>query len=71
MPRRDHPLLTAVGILVLFMALVLVAPGALVTFAFELENSPSNTVRTPCVNFRMSPDPIPDVPLFTHFGCTR
>lgn len=32
--RRD-PLLTAVGLLVLFAALVLVAPGTLVTFAVE------------------------------------
>ncbi|HWZ89047.1 MAG TPA: hypothetical protein VNW92_09355 [Polyangiaceae bacterium] len=33
--RRDHPILEAVGILVLFTALVAVAPGALLTFAFE------------------------------------
>jgi hypothetical protein len=31
--RRDHPLLTAVGLLVLFAAVVLVAPGTLLTFA--------------------------------------
>jgi hypothetical protein len=35
MTRRDNPLLTAVGLLVLFTALVLVAPGALLTFLFE------------------------------------
>jgi hypothetical protein len=35
MTRRDRPLLTALGLLVLFMALVLVAPGAVVTFAVE------------------------------------
>jgi hypothetical protein len=33
--RRDHPLLAALGLLVLFAALVLVAPGALATFAAE------------------------------------
>ena len=33
--RRDHPLLTALGLLVLFMALVFVAPGALLTLAVE------------------------------------
>lgn len=33
--RRDHPILTALGLLVLVAALVLVAPGALLTFAFE------------------------------------
>jgi len=32
---RDNPILEALGILVLFMALVAVAPGALLTFAFE------------------------------------
>ena len=35
MTRRDHPLLTAVGLLVLFGALVAVASGALLTFAAE------------------------------------
>jgi hypothetical protein len=35
MARRDHPILEALGILVLAMALVAVAPGALVTFAAE------------------------------------
>jgi hypothetical protein len=33
--RRDHPVLEALAIVVLFMALVAVAPGALSTFAFE------------------------------------
>jgi hypothetical protein len=33
--RRDHPILTALGLLMLFAALVLVAPGALLTFAAE------------------------------------
>ena len=33
--RRDHPILTAVGLLVLFFALVAVAPGAVLTFAVE------------------------------------
>jgi hypothetical protein len=35
MTRRGHPLLAALGLLVLAAALVLVAPGALLTFAFE------------------------------------
>ena len=33
--RRDHPLLAALGLLVLVAALVFVAPGALLTFAVE------------------------------------
>lgn len=33
--RRDHPLLEAIGLTVLFFGLVAVAPGALFTFAFE------------------------------------
>jgi hypothetical protein len=33
--RRDHPVLAALGLLVLVAALVLVAPGALLTFAAE------------------------------------
>jgi len=33
--RRNHPVLEALGILVLFMALIAVAPGALITFALE------------------------------------
>lgn len=33
--RRDHPILEAIGLTVLFFALVAIAPGALLTFAFE------------------------------------
>ena len=33
--RRDHPILEALGVVALFMALVAVAPGALLTFAAE------------------------------------
>lgn len=33
--RRDHPLLEAIGAVVLFGALVAAAPGALLTFAAE------------------------------------
>jgi hypothetical protein len=35
MTRRDHPILEAIGLLVLAAALVFVAPGALLTFAVE------------------------------------
>jgi hypothetical protein len=35
MGTRRHPVLEAMGIIVLFGALVFVAPGALITFAFE------------------------------------
>src|ERR1700690_3199022 len=35
MARRDHPVLEALGILVVFMALIALAPGALLTFAAE------------------------------------
>ncbi|MEO7032869.1 MAG: hypothetical protein ABI548_03475 [Polyangiaceae bacterium] len=33
--RRDHPVLEALGLIVLFFALVAVAPGGLITFAVE------------------------------------
>ncbi|MEO8901150.1 MAG: hypothetical protein ABI488_05705 [Polyangiaceae bacterium] len=33
--RRDHPVLEALGVTVLFFALVAIAPGAILTFAFE------------------------------------